>query len=187
MEVAMSTLPDSTGNLTGKAKAIYNDILERRTAQGATVRGLYIPLMNHPELTQHIERLGYYLKFEGKLPRDAYQFIVLSMARRIGVAFEWIDHVEPAKAAGLSNALIDAVLKTDRGSIPHPYSLILDTIDIVLEFKSIPENIQTKMIDIYGVQGLLEVVTLCGFYQMVGEITEAFDVPLPEGSVNPFQ
>ena len=74
----------------------------------------------------------------------------------------------------------------DRGSIPHPYSLILETIDVVLEFRSIPENLQNKMIELYGVQGLLEVVTLCGFYQMVGEITQAFDVPLPEHTKNPF-
>lgn len=116
----MAALPDSTGKLTGKAREIYDEILARRSAQGAKVRGLYIPLMNHPELTQLIEHLGYYLKFEGKLPRDAYQFIVLSIARRIEVPFEWLDHVASARAAGLSDALIEAILKSDRGSIPHP-------------------------------------------------------------------
>jgi 4-carboxymuconolactone decarboxylase len=182
----MAALPDSTGKLTGEAKEIYDEILARRSAQGAKVRGLYIPLMNHPELTQLIEQLGYYLKFEGKLPRDAYQFIVLSIARKIEVPFEWVDHLAPARASGLSEALIEAILKSDRGSIPHPYSAILDTINVVLEFKSIPENLQSQMIELYGVQGLLEVVTLCGFYQMVGEITQAFDVPLPEHTKNPF-
>lgn len=182
----MAGLPDLTGTLTGKAREIYNEMLARREAQGTGLRGLYIPLTNHPELAQLIERLGYYLKFEGKLPRDAYQFIVLSMARRIGVAFEWVDHVAPARAAGLSDTLIAAILKPDRGLIPHPYSVILDTMDVVLQFKSIPETLQNEMIRLYGVQGLLEVVTLCGFYQMVGEITEAFDVPLPEGAVKPF-
>jgi 4-carboxymuconolactone decarboxylase len=182
----MSSLPDLTGELTGKAKEIYDGILARRSAQGTTVRGLYIPLMNHPELTQVIESLGYYLKFEGKLPRDAYQFVVLSMARRTGVAFEWIDHVEAARNAGLSDTLIENIRKSDRGSIPRPYSVILDTMDVALDFKSIPDNVQKEMIRLYGVQGLLEVVTLCGFYQMVGEITQAFDVPLPENAVNPF-
>lgn len=175
-----------TAELTGKAKEIYDDILARRTAQSAKVRGLYIPLMNHPELAQHIEHLGYYLKFEGKLPRDAYQFVVLTIARRLGVAFEWVDHVAHARAEGLSDALIEAILKEDRMSIPHPYSVILDTIDVVLELKSIPEDIQSQMISLYEVQGLLEVVTLCGFYRMVGEITQAFDVPLPENAVKPF-
>ena len=130
--------------------------------------------------------MGYYLKFEGKLPRDAYQFIVLSIAGKIKVPFEWVDHLAPARAAGLSEALIEAILQSDRSSIPHPFSVILDTIDVVLEFKSIPEDLQNQMIELYGVQGLLEVVTLCGFYQMVGEITQAFDVPLPEHTKNPF-
>jgi 4-carboxymuconolactone decarboxylase len=182
----MSSLPDSTGKLTGDDKEIYDAMLARRSAQGAKVGGLYIPLMNHPELARLIEALGYYLKFEGRLPRDAYQFIVLSIARRIGVAFEWIDHVEHAREAGLSDTLISAILESDRDSIPHPYSLILDTIDVVLQFKSVPEKVQNEMVGLYGVQGLLEVVTLCGFYQMVGEITQAFDVPLPEKATKPF-
>jgi 4-carboxymuconolactone decarboxylase len=82
-----------SGQLTGKAKAVYDEISAKRSAQGAKVRGLYIPLMNHPELAQLIERLGYYLKFEGKLQRDAYQFIVLCLARITGVAFEWVEVV----------------------------------------------------------------------------------------------
>jgi 4-carboxymuconolactone decarboxylase len=182
----VTSLPDTTASLTGKAKEIYDKMLAKRMAQGTGLRGLYIPLMNHPELAQLIEQLGYYLKFEGKLPRDAYQFVVLSMARRTRVAFEWVDHLEPAKEAGLGDTLIEAIRTSDRGSIPHPYSVLLDTMDVVLEFTSIPENIQNEMIKLYGVQGLLEVVTLCGFYQTVGEITKAFDVPLPEGAVKPF-
>jgi 4-carboxymuconolactone decarboxylase len=60
----------------------------RRTAQGSGLHGLYIPSMNHLELAQHVERLGYYLRFEGKLPRDAYQLIVLSIAKKLRVAFD---------------------------------------------------------------------------------------------------
>ena len=47
----MAALPEFTDKLTGEAKEIYDEILARRSAQGAKVRGLYIPLMNHPELT----------------------------------------------------------------------------------------------------------------------------------------
>jgi 4-carboxymuconolactone decarboxylase len=161
-------------------------MLAKRKARGTGLRGLYIPLMNHPELAQLIEQLGYYLKFDGKLPRDAYQFVVLSMARRTEVPFEWVDHVEAARAAGLSDTLLEAIRKSDRGSIPHPYSLILDIMDAVLEFRSIPEKIQDQIIKLYGVQGLLEIVALCGFYSMIGVITQSFDVPLPEGAAKPF-
>ncbi len=83
-------------------------------------------------------------------------------------------------------ALAADILKSDWNSIPHPYSLILDTIDVVLKFQPLPDNLQKQMITLYGVQGVLEIVTLCGFYQMIGEITQAFDVPLPDGAVKPF-
>lgn len=182
----MASLPDLTGDLEGTAKDIFDDIVKRRASHGTRPRGLYVPLMNHPELAQLVERLGYYLKFEGKLPRDAYQFIVLSVAKRTRVAFAWIDHEAPARAAGLKDSIIDAILKDDRASIPHPFSLILETIDAVLEFRSVPKQLQDEIIRIFEVQGLIEIVTLCGFYQMVGEITQAFDVPPPEGSVSPF-
>jgi 4-carboxymuconolactone decarboxylase len=182
----MSSLPDTTSQLTGKAREIYESIVARRAAQGTSIRGLYIPLMNHPELAQHIERLGYFLKFEAKLPRHAYEFVVLTMAKKCGVAFEWVDHVEHARAAGLSEPVIAAIQTSDRAAIPHPYSVILRTIDVVLEFKSIPKELQEEMTHLYGVPGLIEIVTLCGFYQLVGEITQAFDVPLPDGAVKPF-
>lgn len=182
----MARLPDLTGDLEGKAKDIFDDIVKRRASQGTRPRGLYIPLMNHPELAQLIERLGYYLKFESKLPRDAYQFIVLCIARRTGVPFVWIDHEGSARAAGLKEPLMNAILRDDRASIPEPYSLILKTLDAVMEFRSIPEQLQGETIKTYGVQGLIEIVTLCGFYQLVGQITQAFDVPLPEGSAPPF-
>jgi 4-carboxymuconolactone decarboxylase len=54
----MAALPDLTGELTGKAKDIYDRMLAKRKAQGTGLRGLYIPLMNHPELAQLIEQRG---------------------------------------------------------------------------------------------------------------------------------
>jgi hypothetical protein len=56
-------------------------------------------LLNHPELARRIEELGFFLKFDGTLPRPAYQFIVLSVAQATGAAFEWHDHVQHALAA----------------------------------------------------------------------------------------
>ena len=40
--------------------------------------------MNHPQLCARVEELGFYLKFEGHLPREVYQFVVLaSPSRRV--------------------------------------------------------------------------------------------------------
>ena len=46
----MARLPDPTATLTGKDRAIYDDILARRRAKGVDHLGPYIPLLNHPQL-----------------------------------------------------------------------------------------------------------------------------------------
>ncbi len=182
----MASLTDLTANLDGEAKRIHDQLVKKRAQQGTNLRGLYIPLMNHPELAEHIEGLGYYLKFEGKLPRNAYQFTVLYVARKTGVAFIWLDHQQSARDAGLGDSLIQSVMNMNLEKIEPPYFLIMKTLDVVFDFGSIPQGLQDEMIKLYGIQGLMEVVTLCGFYQMVGEITRAFDVPLPESTKKPF-
>jgi 4-carboxymuconolactone decarboxylase len=57
--------------------------------------------MNHTKLCAKIEDLGFYLKFQGHLPRNIYQFVILSVARSMGATFEWIDHAKHAEAAGV--------------------------------------------------------------------------------------
>jgi hypothetical protein len=45
----------------------------RRKTRGEHFGGPYIALLNHPELARRVEELGFFLKFEGVLPRPVYQ------------------------------------------------------------------------------------------------------------------
>jgi 4-carboxymuconolactone decarboxylase len=174
----MASLPDPTATLTGEGGAIYEDILARRKAKGVDHLGPYIPLLNHPELAKRIEALGYYLKYESTLPREVYQFIVLMVAKRSGVVFEWQDHIAAARSAGLSRAVIDSI-PAGSASLPKPYDVAAETIDAAFAYRSIPEALQARAIERFGVPGLLEIVTLCGFYTLIGMVNACFDVPSP--------
>ncbi|MFG1344314.1 carboxymuconolactone decarboxylase [Xanthobacter autotrophicus DSM 431] len=178
----MASLPDPTATLTGAGRAIYEDILARRQAKGVDHLGPYIPLLNHPQLARLIEQLGYFYKYDSALPRDAYQLVVLILAARSGVTFVWDDHVAAARAAGLPEAVIDAV-KTAGGApsapLPAPFDTVAGLADAAFAFRSIPEALQAQAISRFGVTGLLELVTLCGFYTMMGMVNACFDVPLP--------
>lgn len=178
----MASLPDPTATLTGPARAIYEDILARRRARGVDHLGPYIPLLNHPELAQLIERLGWFYKYESALPRDAYQLVVLILAARSGVTFVWEDHVAAARAAGLPPAVIDAVKAAGgapAGPLPAPFDIVAALAENAFAFRSIPEQLQAAAIARFGVTGLIELVTLCGFYTMMGMVNACFDVPLP--------
>jgi len=140
--------------------------------------------MNHPELAGKIEQLGFYLKYDACLPRPVFQFIVLSMAARYKVAFEWVDHVAPARAAGLPEAVIQSLIDDNPSALPSEFSVIARAMDAILSYRSLPSALQD--IRLYQTKGLIEIVTLCGFHQLIGVINQSFDVPLPEGAADPF-
>jgi 4-carboxymuconolactone decarboxylase len=175
----MASLPDPTAKLTGEDRAIYEDILARRGAKGVDHLGPYIPLLNHPELARLIEQLGYYYKYQSALPRDVYQFIVLTIARRSGVAFVWADHVEAARAAGLPGAVIDSI-SAGAKALPAPYDIAAETIDCAFAYRSIPSSLQDRAVARFGLHGFIEIVTLCGFYTMMAMVNSCFDVPMPD-------
>ncbi len=174
----MAALPDPTATLTGEGRAIYEDILARRRAKGVDHLGPYIPLLNHPQLAKLIEQLGYYYKFESALPRDIYQFVVLLSAKRSGVAFEWADHIASARAAGLSEALIDGIAAGSK-KFAAPFDMVDQLTDCAFAYRSIPASLQDAAIAKFGVPGLIEIVTLCGYYALIGMVNCCFDVPLP--------
>lgn len=174
----MASLPDPTKTLTGEGRRIYEDILARRKAKGVDHLGPYIPLLNHPELAKRIERLGYYYKYEATLPRDVYQFLVLSFSKQAGIAFEWADHIAAARKTGLSDEII-ADIAEGKTSFPEPYGSVRACMDCALSYKSIPQPLQEGIIAKLGVTGLVEIVTLCGFYGLIGMVNVCFDVPLP--------
>ena len=177
----MASLPDPIPALAGSDKEIYEDILRRRAAKGVDHLGPYVPLLNYPELTKYIERLGYFYKYESVLPGHLYQFIVLEIARQSGVEFVWRDHIDAARKAGVPDGVI-AAIKDGADTLDQPYQLIRDIMDWAFRFKSIPQDLQDQAIAEFGVRGFIEIVTLCGFYTLVGMVNACFDVPPPKGS-----
>lgn len=174
----MASLPDPTKSLTGEGLKVYEDIASRRAAKGVHHLGPYVPLLNDPELARRVEQLGYYYKYEATLPRDIYQFIVLVFAKHCDVEFEWLDHVASARAAGLTDEMIDAIAKGET-AFAAPFDKVHACMGYALKYQSIPRELQDEIIAAYGITGLLEIVTLCGFYGLIGMINACFDVPLP--------
>lgn len=62
----------------------------------------------------------------------------------------------------------------------------LPVVECVLERRSIPQDTQDALAGKMGLKGVIELVVLCGFYQMISAVIFAFDVPLPEGTQDPF-
>jgi 4-carboxymuconolactone decarboxylase len=65
----MTVLDMQPSALPPAAQALYETMAARRRAHGEHFGGPYLALLNHPELARRVEELGFFLKFEGALPR----------------------------------------------------------------------------------------------------------------------
>jgi 4-carboxymuconolactone decarboxylase len=182
--MVMSVLGMDPVKFPPPVKALYNRLAAKRRAKGEAFGGPYLVLLNHPALAERVEALGFYLKFEGVLPRVAYQFIVLSVAQATGAAFEWHDHVQHALDAGLPRSLIDGIAERSNGSLPHPYELLRDIMSKALAWQPIPDALQARAVAEWGKDGLVEIVVISGFYQMFAAINQGFDI-VPSGKGPP--
>jgi 4-carboxymuconolactone decarboxylase len=180
----MARLPDPTGALSADAQALYDELAAKR----GRIDGMYRSLLNHPELTRRVSDLGSFLRFgAGNLPPEVRELVILWLARQVDAAYEWVKHVPPARAAGLPDAVIEA-LRTGRdpAGLDDRQQAALIAARCVLELRSIPPELQEKLIRCLGIQGVVELVVLVGFYRMIAGVIFAFDVPLPSGETPPF-
>lgn len=175
----MTVLDMNVARLPADAQALYATMAARRRAKGGGFGGPYLALLNHPELARRIEELGFFLKFEGALPRTVYQFVVLTVACATGADFEWQDHIAHARAAGLPEGVIDAVGSHHTATLPQPYALAQAILERTLAWRVVPDDLQAQAVAAWGKPGLVEIVVLSGFYQMFAAINQGFDIKPP--------
>jgi 4-carboxymuconolactone decarboxylase len=175
----MTVLDMNVATLPADAQALYETMAARRKARGEGFGGPYLALLNHPELARRVEELGFFLKFEGALPRTVYQFIVLTVARATGAGFEWHDHIEHARAAGLPAEVIDCIGSGRSEALPPPYALAQAILARTMAWQVVPEDLQARAAAEWGKRGLVEIVVLSGFYQMFAAINQGFDIRPP--------
>jgi len=175
----MTVLDMTVATLPPAGQALYQTMAARRRARGEHFGGPYLALLNHPELARRVEELGFFLKFEGTLPRMVYQFIVLTVARATGAAFEWHDHIAHARAAGLPDAVIDCIGSDRIAFLPPPYALVHAILAKTMAWQAVPDELQAQAVAQWGKHGLVEIVVLSGFYQMFAAINQGFDIRPP--------
>ena len=181
----MARLPDPTDNLDHQAQEVFDRLRSKR----GPIHGMYRAMMNHPALTERVAALGSYFRFEdSRLPADVRELTILWVARRAGAAYQWVQHEPPAQKAGVPQKIIDALRAgQEPAGLTPVQKKVLAALQYVMDKKSIPSDLQDELIGELGVQGLVELVVLCGYYLMIAGVIFAFDVPLPADSSDPFK
>ena len=172
----MARLNLSLDEMPDKSRELYEHLKSKR----GSIEGMYLTLLNHPDLAEHVSQLGTYLRFGATLPGDVREVMILLTGHALGAEYEWIKHVPPARAAGVPDSVI-AAIRAGQALAPlnADYGLLEELHACVAKRYSIPQPLQDSLVAKWGTTGILELVILVGFYAMIGDILTSFDVPLP--------
>ena len=115
-----------------------------------------------------------------ELPRSVRELVTLFGARANSADYEWVQHVAPSKAAGVTDAQRAAL---ERGEIDsarfNPQELAaLQLAAAVQAGPNVPDAVFKLAREHFSDRQLVELVGLVGYYWMLGRVATVFQVDL---------
>ena len=109
--------------------------------------------------------------------RVCLELAILTTARIWDAAFEWQAHVLHALAAGIDQAVVDALAADHDPDFPN------DDEQLVYEFsrelnltRAVSDALYARAINVLGEEGTVDLVGVLGYYALISMTIKAFDV-----------
>ena len=172
------------GIRSAEQEAFYAQLKEQR----GRLDGLYGTLTLHPGLAEMMLEIGRFYRTAATVPDRYREAATLAVATETRCAYVWSKHEPTARAAGLPQAAIEA-LRAGRHEDAALSSEERDAVAVALEalaLRSVPADLQERVIATWGVEGLLELSVLAGIYRMIAGYLASIDVPLPPAGRDPW-
>lgn len=151
--------------------------------QGATSLGApFNVYLRSPVLAEQLRKVGEQIRFNSSLPARLNEFAILVTARHWGAQYEWFAHHRLALKAGLEPAIADqlAVGKYPVGMKPDEAAVFNFSHELHTNH-NVSDATYKAVVDLFGEQGVVDLIAVNGYYVMVSMILNVDRSPLPAG------
>jgi 4-carboxymuconolactone decarboxylase len=152
------------------------------------LRGPFNAWLRSPELADRLQKVGEYLRFNTSLDKRVNEMAIIMTAQAWGSQYEWYAHAPLALKAGLDPSIVEAI---GAGKKPEKMK---DDEAIVWEFTtqlrrdhSVDDVIYAKAVDKFGEQGVMDLIAVNGYYDVVSMTLNVARVTPPAGEPIPFK
>jgi 4-carboxymuconolactone decarboxylase len=144
-------------------------------------------LIRAPEICEHAAKLGEHLRWGTSLPDRLSELAIISTARFWRAQYEWYAHAPLAEKAGVPSAAVEAIRRGETPSFEQKDEALVYRICTEL-FKSqrLSDSSFAEATASLGETGLIEVIAIIGYYTLIGNTLNVFQVQVPEGIAPPF-
>jgi len=114
------------------------------------------------------------------------QTVILTVGAAWSAEYEIAAHTSPARAAGLFDQAIEAILAGDRSpELPADASVAYRTTRALLSDHAVSDDLYDEAASVLGESGLMALLCLIGQYETISAILTCFQVPIPSRAPPP--
>jgi 4-carboxymuconolactone decarboxylase len=149
--------------------------------QGGLV-GPFNAFVHAPDVGRRLTSLGKVLRFETSIERRLTEVAIITVGARWKAEFEWWAHARMARKHGVADAVVDAIGRGEEPAFEIDDERTVYAIARQLtETGRVDQDAYAAAQQLLGDTGVVELVSLCGYYTLVSFLLNAFAVPLPPG------
>jgi len=139
-----------------------------------------------PKIGLATQALGAAARFDSSLPENVSEVAICTVGAFYRARFEFAAHKRLALAAGVSAEQLERLRMGELPAFHGAEDLAYRVASSLLNLHRIDSNTYAGALAQFGEDGLIELVTIIGYYCMVSLTLNAFEIPLTEDMEDPF-
>ena len=144
-------------------------------------------LIRAPEICEHAAKLGEHLRWGTSLPDRLSELAIITTASFWRAQYEWYAHAPLAEKAEVPAAAIEAIRRGETpGFEQKDEALVYRICTELFHTRRLSDASFSDAVATLGETGLMEVIAIIGYYTLIGNTLNAFQVALPQGVAPPF-
>ena len=184
----MSRLPYlSRDELGTEGQHVWDLIVGTRGGQlinpDGGLAGPFNAFVHAPDVGQQLTSLGALLRFGTSIERRLSEVAIITVGAGWKAEFEWWAHARMARSHGVPDAVVDAIGRGEEPSFPADDERAVYSVARELtQTGRVSQDAYDAAQRLLGDAGVVELVSLCGYYTLISFLLNAFAVPLPDGA-----
>jgi 4-carboxymuconolactone decarboxylase len=172
--------PLSWETMTPEQRTMVQHILSgTRTSLG----GPFNVLLRSPEMGDLAQQMGESMRFRSSIPRRLNEMAIIITARHWTSHYEWYVHRAAAAEAGLAEGKIRSIAAGERpAALDADETIVYNFCTEMLQTKQVSDATFNAVKAKFGERGIVDLIGVMGWYQMVSMALNADQYPLPAGA-----
>ncbi|MDH1702859.1 carboxymuconolactone decarboxylase family protein [Comamonas terrigena] len=146
----------------------------------------FVPLLRSPELMDHAQRMGEYLRFRSSIGLRLSELAICITARHWSQQVEWAIHAPIAEREGIAAAALADIAQGHTPGALQPDEAVLYTFCTELHRDhNISDATWAQAVALWGEQGVVDLIGVNGYYSLLSMVMNSARTTVPASSASP--